>query len=399
MPDLDFLTFICRTNTVCIDVKEVHPAPKVPRKDWVKLLKDDLKLKAEHMVEVQLHSLTNMLLLKLKTDDIYQQVLDVLREGVLWSTVGKKVYGWSIKESLSMVKIINLTCHISLDKVKQKMEEFGVIVSSRVGVLDEFPGVLDGTLLLRMKLKVGAVLPAFIEIGAMGESLQVFSDQKDRTCFKCLQTGHIAPFCRKRAKDIDRSKPMPKSWASIAAAEYPPLAQVEGDDPGRDTQGDGVGQSVELPGGGGDGSLEVPVGRGDRSHDSETNDQEEEDVMDTEGQDDPLSQSLLTGIGLDAGDPSDEVPGLSPNGGEEPRQVLQDQLTDSLDLQLSSEPVSLKQGEKHVIDKVATPGFSTGETPSLGSQVLVATNKTPGSPGQSYPPGKKSRIAHIPKHQ
>ena len=35
-----------------------------------------------------------------------------------------------------MVKIVNLTCHISLDKVKQKMEEFGVIVSSRVGVLD-----------------------------------------------------------------------------------------------------------------------------------------------------------------------------------------------------------------------------------------------------------------------
>ena len=77
-----------------------------------------------------------------------------------------------------------------------------------------------------MKLKVGAVLPAFIEIGAIGESLQVFSDQKDRTCFKCLQTGHIAPFCRKRAKDIDRSKSMPKSWASIPAAVYPPLVEI-----------------------------------------------------------------------------------------------------------------------------------------------------------------------------
>ena len=83
-------------------LKEVHPAPKETWKDWVKLLKDDLKLKAEHMVEVQLHSLTNMLLLKFKTDDIYQQVLNVLREGVLWSTVGKKVYGWSIKESMSL---------------------------------------------------------------------------------------------------------------------------------------------------------------------------------------------------------------------------------------------------------------------------------------------------------
>ena len=395
MPDLDFLTFICRTNTVCIDVKEVHPAPKVPRKDWVKLLKDDLKLKAEHMVEVQLHSLTNMLLLKLKTEDIYQQVLDVLREGVLWSTVGKKVYGWSIKESLSMVKIINLTCHISLDKVKQKMEEFGVIVSARLGVLDEFPGVLDGTLLLRMKLRVGAVLPAFIEIGAMGESLQVFSDQKDRTCFKCLQTGHIAPFCRKRAKDIDRTKPMPKSWASIAAAEYPPLEQVEGVDPGQDAQGDGGrsvdGPNIQVPGGGGDEGLE--------DTDNETNVQGEVDGMDVGEQDDPPSQSLLTGMGLDAEVPSDEVPGLSPTGGEEPRLVLQDQLTDSLDLQLSPEPVSLDLVEKHKRDKVATPGFSTGEIPSLGSQVLVATIKNPGSPVQIYPPEKKVRVAHTPKHK
>ena len=39
-------------------------------------------------------------------------------------------------------------------------------------------------------------------------------------------------------------------------------------------------------------------------------------------------------------------------------------------------------GEKHETNKVATPGFSTGETPSLGSQVLVVTNKTPGSPAQ-----------------
>ena len=106
-----------------------------------------------------------------------------------------------------------------------------------------------------------------------------------------------------------------------------------------------------MPGGGGDAGLEDPVGRGDRFHDSETNDREE-DVMDAEGQDDSLSQSLLTGIGLDAEDPSDEVPGLSPNVGEEPRLVLQDQLTDSLDLQLSPEPMSLKLGEKHDIDEV-----------------------------------------------
>lgn len=108
----------------------------------------------------------------------------------------------------------------------------------------------------------------------------------------------------KSAKGIVRSKPMPKSWASNAAAEYPPLEQVEGDDPSRDAHEDGAGsvygQHVELPGGGGDAGLEDPLGRGDSIHDSETNDQVEEDGRDFEGQDYTPSQTFLTGMGLDA---------------------------------------------------------------------------------------------------
>ena len=130
------------------------------------------------------------------------------------------------------------------------MEGFGVIVLSRVGVLDEFPGVLDGTLLLRMKIKVG------------------------------------------------------------------------------DAQGDGAGSvdgpNIQFPGGGGDAGLEYPDSGG-----------------------------RWNGCCL---------------------------------------------GEKHKTDKVATHGFSTRETPSLGSRVLVATIKNPGSPIQSYPPEKKVRVAYNRKH-
>jgi hypothetical protein len=208
-------------------VNEVHPSPKVPTKDWVNLLKTDLKLRAADMVEAQLHSLTNMVMVKLKTEDLYTRVSQLLMEGVVWSQFGEKVYGWSVQEALTTIKIINLTCHINLDKVKAKMEEFGVIVSSKLGTVRELPGVLDGTLQLRMRLKEGAILPSFIEIGAMGESLQVFCDQQERVCFRCLQKGHIAPYCRRRAKALDHSRPLPKSWATIAGG-FPALPVVQG---------------------------------------------------------------------------------------------------------------------------------------------------------------------------
>ena len=220
MPDPSSLTFITRTNTVCIDVRDVYPGPKVPTKDWCSFLKEDLKLKAEDLIEAGMNTLTNYLMVKLSTEPIYLTVLEKLQAGVNWSRFNLLVYGWSTAEILSTVKVTNITCHIDLPKVLKKMGDYGQVINHRVGYLKELPGVRDTTLLLRMKIKPGVKIPSFLDIGPMGESLQVFSDHADKVCFKCCKKGHIAPFCRNptRAPDLKSST---SSWASVAGGHSP----------------------------------------------------------------------------------------------------------------------------------------------------------------------------------
>ena len=218
MPDLSSLTFLCRTNTLCLDVNGVYPGGRCPRKDWVLFLKKDLGLKAQDLVETQVHSITNYLMVKLKSEELFNSCLERLRQGVLWSQVKQPVYGWSTQEVLVTVRIINLSCHIDIDKVKNKMAEYGQIAWSKLGYHQDLPGVRDGTLTLRMKMKEEASLPSFLDLGNMGECLQIFSDVSEKVCFRCSKPGHISAFCRAKPKTVSQET---SSWARIVDGKLP----------------------------------------------------------------------------------------------------------------------------------------------------------------------------------
>ena len=218
MPDLSSLTFLCRTNTLCLDVNGVYPGGRCPRKDWVMFLKKDLGLKAQDLVETQVHSITNYLMVNLKTEEQFTSCLDRLRKGVLWTQIKQPVYGWSTQEVLITVRIINLSCHIDIDKVKKKMNEYGQIAWSKLGYHQDLPGVRDGTLTLRMKMNEDATLPSFLDLGNMGECLQIFSDVSEKVCFKCSKPGHISAFCRAKPKTVSQET---SSWARIVDGKLP----------------------------------------------------------------------------------------------------------------------------------------------------------------------------------
>ena len=59
---------------------------------------------------------------------------------------------------LVTVRIINLSCHIDIDKVKKKMNEYGQISWSKLGYHQDLPGVRDDTLTLCMKMNKRATL-------------------------------------------------------------------------------------------------------------------------------------------------------------------------------------------------------------------------------------------------
>ena len=218
MPDVNKLSFIQRKNTVCIDIKQVA-GPKVPPKDWVGFLKDDVKLQAADVIECQVHSVSNFLLVKLKDEATFNQVCSKLHVGIPWTAKGgAKVYGWSTQEALASVKIINMTVHIDEKMVLKHMETYGTVVHHRFGYVQGWKNVRDGSLFLKMKLKEGVVIPTYLDLTTNGEILQIFSDHQEKICFRCLGNGHISAFCKQKVKDFD-SKNKSKSWASVTAGD------------------------------------------------------------------------------------------------------------------------------------------------------------------------------------
>ena len=155
-------------------------------------------------------------MVKFRSEEKYEEVKLRLQEGIPWSAKGgAKVFGWSVHEALSNVKLINVSCHMDESVILRKLAEYGKVVSHKVGFHADWPTVRDGSLTVKMKLAPEAVLPSFLTYGDVGEVIQIFNDQADRVCFRCLKKGHIAPFCRNRLVSAANVQPSVKSWASV----------------------------------------------------------------------------------------------------------------------------------------------------------------------------------------
>lgn len=190
MPDISELTFICRTNTVCIDIVEAHPEAKVPIRDWMMFLKEDLGLVANDLVEAQVHSITNLLMVKFKEEKKFEEIVKKLEKGVHWSQFNTMVYGWNVHQNLITVRLINLSVHVDKEKVLRYFETLGEVVFKSEGELKGFfKGVKDNSLTLKIKLNEGAEVKPYIKIGPMGEFIQVFLMQLRRSVSNAVNMG------------------------------------------------------------------------------------------------------------------------------------------------------------------------------------------------------------------
>ena len=100
-----------------------------------------------------------------------------------------------------------------------------------------------------MKMNEEATLPS-LDLGNMGECLQIFSDVSEKVCFKCSKPVHISAFCRAKPKTVSQET---SSWArivdrklpsnpsiSIPAVEAPEADTVDVPDPGSASNGDAL---------------------------------------------------------------------------------------------------------------------------------------------------------------
>ena len=72
------------------------------------------------------------------------------------------MHGWSHKEQLTTVKLMNVTGSLNLDLLKAKIEEQGRVVSWTLGKHPRFKNSLDNTITVKLMLKHEVKLPGFL---------------------------------------------------------------------------------------------------------------------------------------------------------------------------------------------------------------------------------------------
>ena len=233
MPVSTEITFLTRTNTLCYDLKSVYEpslddksmstsrSMALSRRIWCDFLLNTLSVNSTDLVEAFVHQQTNHLMVKFKDSAVFETQKERALKGIAWQLSHQPVFGWSTEEILTTVKVVNLSVHVNEKKVVNFLANYGKVVHWQKGYIKELPGVFDGTLTAKMAISKDEngyekVIPSFIEIEEIGEYLQVFSELTSRTCFRCGQVGHIAPYCKKKPVHHDELKPG-NAWSTIAA--------------------------------------------------------------------------------------------------------------------------------------------------------------------------------------
>ena len=209
-------TFIGLKHTICWDIRGAYPEKnRVPVPEWLEFLRKDVGVNLQDLKLALQHSLTQFLMITLPDEDTFTSTLSKAEQGVEWAKYKVKVYGWSASEEVTKVTLTNITSPLDCNAAIQEMAKHGAILSQKV-LRHQHIDVPTGSISLNMRIKPDAELPSFIYEESIGNTITVHSAKHQRTCWKCLERGHIAAFCRKPIK-TQAAAAKSKTWAKIAA--------------------------------------------------------------------------------------------------------------------------------------------------------------------------------------
>ena len=237
------------TQTVCIDIRTAYPGGgKVPIPEWCSLLKNDVGLDMTLVEEVCQHSVTGVLIVRVKTEECFQDLLRKVEEGVLWSKVDKNVYGWTAGVEISTVYLHNVLGQADLKGILEVLARQGEVLGYTVHKYRELPHVKNGIVSVRMKLKASSEIQAYIYDEKSDCTIQVFCDKQQKVCYRCLGKGHIAAYCKRPVK-TRATAAATKTWAAVAAgrkelAPPPPPTPVEDNVGGTSVVMNEVGETI-----------------------------------------------------------------------------------------------------------------------------------------------------------
>ena len=202
-----------KKNCLVIDVVDAFPGDMVPTQEWFNFLTECMKLEFREILSAFIYQKTNLLMVTVNSEEVFENALQSLEQGVLWTKYKKKVYGWSATTVTTPVTVVNIPYGLDLNLINNLLSKWGTITKGTLGYHKESGYIVaDGTYHLKMILKENTVLPSVIDVPSIGEKFLVFSTASKKVCLKCTRQGHIARYCRFQERTPAASNP---SWARI----------------------------------------------------------------------------------------------------------------------------------------------------------------------------------------
>ena len=207
--------------SLLIDLKAIRTHTKDERADFV--IKD-LGVPAGDVLCIFEDHITQLIVLSLETQEVFDTALGLLREGVPWSAAeGALVTGSSASEAVSAVRVSNIPPGLPTPVVLNHMKKFGTILSHNMGRDRHFPRASDGVLHITMVLNEVDDLPHFIQVvdenDRLSNSLPVHMDSPRRRCYRCGRPSHMGTRCNATVRAPDAP---PSVWSNLVVSTPPP---------------------------------------------------------------------------------------------------------------------------------------------------------------------------------
>ena len=207
--------------SLLIDLKAIRTHTKDERADFV--IKD-LGVPAGDVLCIFEDHITQLIVLSLETQEVFDTALGRLREGVPWSAAeGALVTGSSASEAVSAVRVSNIPPGLPTPVVLNHMKKFGTILSHNMGRDRHFPRASDGVLHITMVLNEVDDLPHFIQVvdenDRLSNSLPVHMDSPRRRCYRCGRPSHMGTRCNATVRAPDAP---PSVWSNLVVSTPPP---------------------------------------------------------------------------------------------------------------------------------------------------------------------------------
>ena len=207
--------------SLLIDLKAIRTHTKDERADFV--IKD-LGVPAGDVLCFFEDHITQLIVLSLETQEVFDTALGRLREGVPWSAAeGALVTGSSASEAVSAVRVSNIPPGLPTPVVLNHMKKFGTILSHNMGRDRHFPRASDGVLHITMVLNEVDDLPHFIQVvdenDRLSNSLPVHMDSPRRRCYRCGRPSHMGTRCNATVRAPDAP---PSVWSNLVVSTPPP---------------------------------------------------------------------------------------------------------------------------------------------------------------------------------